>query len=160
MKNFRLLVMALSLVTFFSACKKDDAPIKTKTKSEMISSTSGKSWKLVTSTMSLEKDGKTETENMLEDYEPCDLDDLYILFADKKYEEKEGATKCDPSDNDLIGSGTWELRNNDTEFILNSGNGGLEYKILELSETTLKLEDSYTLADGSKLTFTEIYKAQ
>jgi hypothetical protein len=161
MKNFRLLITALAFITLFSACKKDDAPIKPKTKAEMISSTSGKKWKLVASTMSLVIPGKpTETEDMLEDYEPCELDNLSILFADKKYEEKEGATKCDPSDSDLIGSGTWDLRNNDTEFVITSDGDSFEYKVVEITETTIKVEDSLPLANGAVLVFTETYRAQ
>ena len=160
MKNFRLLAITLSLLTFFSACKKDDAPIKTKTKSEMISSTSGKQWKLVASTVTYIQDGETETDNMLEDYEACELDDLYIMFADKKYEEREGASKCDPTDSDLMNSGAWELRNNDTELVFTVNGNELVYKVLDISESSIKVEDSLTLADGDKLIFTETYKAQ
>jgi hypothetical protein len=160
MKNLRLLTVALAFVTLFSACKKDDAPAKPKTKAEMISNTSGKKWKLVASTMSITINGITQTEDMLEDYEACELDNLSILFADKKYEEREGATKCDPTDSDLIGNGTWDLRKNDTEFVLTSDGDSYEYKVLEISETTIKVEDSLPLANGTVLVFTETYRAQ
>jgi hypothetical protein len=159
MNYFRFILPALAFITLFSACKKDDAPVKPKSKAEMISSPSGKKWKLTVSTVSLIKGAVTETESMLEDYEACELDNVFILFADKKYEEREGATKCHPSDNDLVDSGTWTLKNNDTEF--EQVIDGIPYsmKILELSESTIKVEDVLTSPDGFKLVFTDTYKA-
>jgi major membrane immunogen (membrane-anchored lipoprotein) len=156
MKNFRLLITALAFITMFSACKKDDAPVKPKTKTEMISSASGKKWKLTTSTMTYSVGGQSETEDLLADYDACELDDLYILFADKKFEHREGATKCD--DTDLVDSGTWDLRNNDTEFELSSGTDSAVMKVKEISETTLKVE--YTLtASGILFTLNQTYQA-
>jgi hypothetical protein len=160
MKNIRLLITALAFITLVSACKKDDAPVKPKTKTEMISSTSGKKWKLTVSTMSYTAGGVTETEDMLEGSEACELDNIVILFADKKYEEREGATKCDPSDKDLIDSGTWDLRNNDTELVQVIDGDTYAMKVLEISETTIKVEDALPLDNGTKLVFTDTYKAQ
>ena len=160
MKNIRLLITALAFITLVSACKKDDAPVKPKTKTEMISSTSGKKWKLTVSTMSYTAGGVTEIEDMLEGSEASELDNIVILFADKKYEEREGATKCDPSDSDLIDSGTWDLRNNDTELVQVIDGDTYAMKVLEISETTIKVEDALPLDNGAMLVFTDTYKAQ
>jgi hypothetical protein len=160
MKNIKLLITALAFITFFSACKKDDAPVKPKTKKEMISSEAGKKWRLSAYTMTYTAGGVKETEDMLADYDACELDNIIILFANKKYEEREGATKCDPSDSDLIDSGTWDLRNNDSELVEVIDGDEYVYKVLEISESTIKVEDSMPLSNGATLTFTETYKAQ
>jgi len=72
--------------------------------------------------------------------EACDRDNLSVLFSNKKYEAREGATKCD-NNNDLLDSGTWELKNNDTELHITTAKTGTLYSTLkEVTETSITTE--------------------
>jgi hypothetical protein len=163
MKNLRFLIAALAFVTFFSACKKDDAP-KVKTKAEMISNTSGKRWTISSMTAKYTFNGQQQEQDAKPYYFPeeCQRDNIMVLYADKKYETREGTVKC--STNDVVATGTWELKNNDTELHITSGGNALFSKILELSETTIKTEfpATYNLNGGGTAqgTTTVVYTAQ
>jgi hypothetical protein len=139
MKNFRLLVIALALLTSFSACKKDDAP-KVKTTAEKISSAEGKKWKITSMKAKFSFGGQQREMEVFSDLmSACRRDNLTVLFSNKKYEAREGATKCD-NNNDLLNTGTWELKNKDTELHV-SVNQDVTYSTLkEVSETSLITE--------------------
>ena len=164
MKNLRLLIIALTLVTFFSACKKDDAP-KVKTKSEMISSDSGKQWRITSMKAKYTLNGQQREEDVmnLAFDEACERDNLTVLFRNKTYEAREGALKCGSAD--LLDTGTWELKNNDTELHVTTPKTGTLYSTLkEVTETSITGEfpRTFDLTSGGKVEtiVTVVYTAQ
>jgi hypothetical protein len=166
MKNLRLLIIALTLVTFFSACKKDDAP-KIKTTAEKISSDGGKKWMITSMKAKFTFNGQQQEHDVFAVLRPdaCLRDNLLVLFSDKKFEAREGATKC--GSNDLLSTGTWELRNNDTELYVTSGSDVTYSTLKEVTETSITTEFPRELVyeiDNQQhevdATITAIYTAQ
>jgi hypothetical protein len=67
----------------------------------------------------------------------CEKDDQIIFRTNNTYEENEGATKCDPSDPQIISSGAWAFTNNETKITVN-----VEVTIDQLDENTLIVSSS------------------
>jgi hypothetical protein len=67
----------------------------------------------------------------------CEKDDQIIFRTNNTYEFNEGATKCDPSDDQIIDSGAWAFTNNETKITLNG-----EVTIDQLDENTLIISES------------------
>jgi hypothetical protein len=166
MKNLRLFIIALALLTSFSACKKDDEP-KVKTTAEKISSNEGKKWKITSMKAKFNFGGQQREQEIFNDlFAACRRDNLVVLFSNKKFEEREGATKCN-NNNDLLSTGTWELKKNDTELHLNDGTDVTYSTLKEVSETSLTTEFPmdlvYEVNDQEyeiEATVTAIYTAQ
>jgi hypothetical protein len=164
MKNFRLFIIALALVTFFSACKKDDAPIKPKTTAEKISSTSGKKWTISSVTAKFTISGQQREQDVRSIYFPqaCQRDNIMVLYSDKKIETREGNLKCGSSD--VVSSGTWELKNSDKEMHITSNGNAIFFNLIEANETTIKTEfpETFTLDGGGTVegTVSFVYTAQ
>jgi hypothetical protein len=164
MKNLRLLIIALALLTSFSACKKDDAP-KVKTTAEKISSSSGKQWKITSLKAKFTIDGQQQEQNVMGLVFPqnCQQDNLSVLFSNKNFEEREGASRCGTSD--VVRSGSWELKKDDTELHITTPSLGTIYTTLkEVTETTITGEypQTFTLTGGGSVDaiVTVIYNAQ
>jgi hypothetical protein len=165
MKNFRLFILALSLVTFFAACKKDDAPGPDSISlAEKISHKDGKKWVISSMTAKYTVNGQSYEQDFLpiRFQNACLRDNIMVLYTDKKIETREGNVKCGSSD--LISSGTWELKNNETEMHVSSGSTTLYSTIVEASATTIKTEypQALTLSNGQVAngTIVTIYTAQ
>jgi hypothetical protein len=84
-------------------------------------------------------------------YEPCEKDDVVIVNAGNTGEYNEGATKCDPGDDQSIPF-TWALTNNNTVLVVD----GYSFTIVQLDETTLKLQIKETVS-GTEYTSTTTY---
>jgi hypothetical protein len=84
--------------------------------------------------------GFDTTMNMYASMDNCDKDNLtWFNGSDGKLIDKEGATKCDPSDpNETYG--TWALLDNDKKLKTVMDGDESIYDILTLTETTLKNE--------------------
>jgi len=71
--------------------------------------------------------------------EPCEKDNITLFTADSKYKVDEGASKCDPSDTQILDQGTWSFNPAKTIITLDSNNGAPEaFTIAELSASTFK----------------------
>ena len=126
------------------SCKKD----KEKSRSELIVGT----WQLTSDSYSpaydYDGDGTSETE-AISLYEACSKDNLIIFNANNTGSFDEGATKCDPGDDQSVAIG-WALTDSDTKIAV-TGLGGPIVNILQLDNSTLKI--SYTF-DESSTTYT------
>ena len=99
--TFSLFALALLMI---SSCKKDD-PVKT-AKDYL---TGRDCWKLV-KFESKDSTGKyNDVTALLVGTDASDLDDCNKFTASGVYEQNEGASKCDPSDDQVISTGTWTL---------------------------------------------------
>lgn len=77
--------------------------------------------------------------------DPCELDNIFSFLSAGTYTVTEGPTKCDPSDPDLIDSGTWSFQNNETIFRITQFGVDVDGTIDVLDANTLK----FTIYDPS-----------
>jgi hypothetical protein len=122
----------------FESCTKETV----KTNKELLQ---GFKWKFVAETT----DGKDSFGN----YEACDKDNIFSWSADNKFTNDEGLTKCKTTD-PQIQSGPYTLSADQKTITITEGNFSLDFKIIELSETTLKLE--YTFIGLGIKTYTKL----
>jgi hypothetical protein len=140
--HFFITLFAFSL-TFFS-CKKSETTPKTKT--ELLAGTTSKTWKISTA---VAKEGTLEL-NLINSQPPCRIDNTMILFSNKTYEIREGATKCATTDPDLVVRANWTLSADESTITLDKlVLLGFEFnnpvfKITELSDNSLKGETAIT----------------
>lgn len=67
----------------------------------------------------------------------CEKDDQIIFRTNNTYEENEGASKCSPSDPQIISSGAWAFTNNETKITVYT-----EVNIDQLDENTMIVSSS------------------
>lgn len=65
----------------------------------------------------------------------CSRDDEYKFDVTFTYQITEGATKCNPSDPDIIFTGFWQLLQNETKLKMDN----IEYTVNRLDNTTMIL---------------------
>lgn len=105
------IALTLLFVTLFS-CKKNETAVTPKSKTEYLAGTSSKSWK---NTKAAAVNGGL-TINLLNTEKACQLDNLLIFSTTKTYEIREGATKCNTSDPDLVLKANWGFNADETKF--------------------------------------------
>lgn len=154
--HFALAIAASAL--FVTSCtdkSKDDETVtpKAKTKTELI--TAGK-WQMSAATLTMNDNGVDTTYDFFADMEACEKDDFMTFGTDGNGSEDEGATKCDPAD-DQTTSGKWSFYDNETKLIITVDGDADTADIVELTESTLKLKYSEpALEMSSMLTYKRI----
>src|SRR5687768_14488214 len=145
MKNYLLLLAVAASVSLSSCGNDDDEVVKSKT--ELLTSSG---WKTTALTINpgfdFNGDGVNETD-LMAGQDACNTDDITVYKTDKTYTEEEGATKCDPTDQQVYGNGTWTFNGDETVLsttAAGSGNTATNYTITELTESTLKLTTIFT----------------
>lgn len=144
MKKFNVLLGILALfILSTSSCKKDSTTGPGTTtepqlsKKEMLAGTSQKTW-MRTKTY-LNGDETTSSQKA------CSMDDIHVFKTAGTYEIQPGATKCDASEQSMIGD--WTFGNNETYVIVKYMIGGqpytINYKIDQLTKTSMKLTMAY-----------------
>jgi hypothetical protein len=138
MRKLTLLFLAISMAAFVSSCKKEESSTPANnnntgggsnlTKTEMLTA---KKWKLVGLTV-----GGADFYSQFDD---CDKDDTFEYKTDGTYIEDEGATKCDPSDPQVITTATWKFTDNETKLEAD----GVTATIKELTATKMVLEGDF-----------------
>lgn len=148
-------VAALLLSSFILfSCSKDNTGRNTKSKTDLLSSGS---WKTVAYTISPAYDWEgtgVKISDIYATFEPCRRDDI-ITFKPNGEVTEDYKTLCSDSGGDATDTFNWKFSNNETALTLiyNPGEES-NYKIVELSATTLKLSDTYT-EDG--VTYTDTW---
>jgi hypothetical protein len=110
MKNLFTTAFMFAITASLFSCKKD--PVA-KSKTDLLTQAA---WK---QTNSESGTGGVYTSDW-STYEPCEKDNLTTFKKDKTYQTTEGATKCDPTDPDVLDSGNWEFSAGETQLIVNS----------------------------------------
>ena len=153
LKNMKNSIFKLFLAFFIIAlafgiysCKKDstDETTTPPTKTELLTASS---WKITAQTISPAIDtlGSLKTD-LYAITDACTQDDLYNFNASKTYTFEEGATKCNPSANQIWDSGTWTFNTDETQIsILSSEVGSTPsyFTILELTASNIKTTEPY-----------------
>jgi hypothetical protein len=140
-KRSSLSAAAMLVASFFilssSKCKKEDA---VKTKSELLTQTAWKITKL---------EARIAPSSPWTDYtsflQACDKDNPTVFRSNATYEINEGATKCSPTDPQIVEAGAWVFENNEARIKFTE-TGGTPYTgdIELLNEANLILTSSET----------------
>ena len=89
----------------------------------------GTTWKL--SKLTFLGDDESPTES-------CEKDNTVNDSIDKKYLEKEGATKCNPADSDIIDEGTWAFSSNEKQLTITLDGDSQKLSIKSLTSSECK----------------------
>lgn len=109
-KNISI-AFALVFTTLFS-CKKSETNVTPKTKTEYLAGTSSKSWK---NTKAIAANGGL-TIDLVNSQPTCVVDNVLTFSTTKTYEIREGATKCNTADPDLVLKANWGFNADETKF--------------------------------------------
>lgn len=149
------LILLFSFPLFFLQCNKEDPP---PTSAELLLG----NWGITADTWSPAYDLFGNGQKITDAYalmEACERDNIFIFKASNIGELNEGATKCDPTDPQTVPF-TYLLKNNNTQLNISiSEQGitiGLDFGILQLDATTLKLTTS-TVENGVTYTNTQTF---
>jgi hypothetical protein len=103
-------IVLLFAVVF--ACKKKGEETTPKNTLELLTGGNAKTWRVKSG---IGKQGDLEI-NLVASQGPCITDNLIKLYKDFTYEFTEGATKCHPSDPDLIVKANWTLASDNSSI--------------------------------------------
>ncbi len=108
-KGSSYLLFFVAVMTILSSCKKDDPePLKAVTQGQLLAGDKGssKKWKLTIASFQKGTDPSADI-----DLDPCIMDNIYEFTNndDQSYQAKEGDTKCDPADSDIVEAGNWSF---------------------------------------------------
>ncbi|MFZ9388895.1 MAG: hypothetical protein ACO25B_13570, partial [Chitinophagaceae bacterium] len=74
----------------------------------------------------------------------CDIDNLIRFTENGNYTEKEGPSRCNPADPDIVNSGNWQFMNNESSIqITESNSRTVDLLIEQLDSGTFR----YTISD-------------
>lgn len=153
-----LVLFVVGLVFIFSCKKNETTPAKTKT--ELLASTISKTWKNTKIQVTNEQGLSADVTAF---QQPCLTDNVVIFFPNKTYEFREGATKCNATDPDLIIKANWAFNADETKFtidrisFLGENLSNVTFDIVSLSEQTFVSKTNYAvkgvaaLPDGNYL---------
>ncbi|MFM7672495.1 MAG: lipocalin family protein [Bacteroidota bacterium] len=129
------LSIALLAVLTFSACQKDDPAPPTNT--DLIS----RNWKITASTGTFPP---LPTVDIYAQLQACEKDNILKMSNNGTYTLDEGATKCAPTDPQIVETGNWSFSNNETKLTVM----GETFDILSLSATTMTLKQDVAAGGG------------
>ena len=138
MKFYKIILVAIVGLLMLNSCKKDE-----ETATDLLT---GGTWKLTESRSDTDGDGTLES-----DLEPCSADDTINFTTAGTFTTDEGATKCDPSD-DQTSSGTWALSSEDKVLTITDSGISIAVEIINL--TSSRLEMKATLFGVQELVYT------
>lgn len=130
----RILSFALLILVFAGAsCNKNK---DSKSKTEMLTQSR---WRFSSYTT---KDNLTGTVyDNFTSAAACSKDNEFTFATNGVHEYTEGATKCNPGDPQVIYFASWEFTNNEASLRIYSGSMEVIYRIVELSDNVLSLEE-------------------
>jgi len=136
-------LFSAALILFLTpACKKD----KGESKTELL--TSG-SWKITAVVSDDDGNGSYET-NEFASFPACFIDNIFTFKTNGQLELDEGLSKCDVMDPQTE-TATWQLTQNETYLKIDSD----EWKLEELTASTLKWKEEYSGGRSAVVTFTK-----
>ena len=136
-------IATLFFIILLAACNKKDKAVS---KTELL--TSG-TWKLTAVVSDNDGNGTYETDDFAT-FSACFTDNIWSFGTSSVATLDEGPTKCDPADPQTE-PGTWQLTQNETYLKIN----GDEWKLEELTTSTLKWKEEYAGGRSALVTFTK-----
>jgi hypothetical protein len=146
LKSAFILLICTVFSLSFSSCKKDEVK---KSRSELIIGNWLLSSDLYNPAYDADGNGTTETE-IFPLYSACAKDDFLTFNTGGTGAFDQGPLMCQGGSPEQRTPFTWSLYNNDHSLVL----GGTSYAVLELSETTLKIADTFF---ENNVTYTNTY---
>lgn len=123
-------------------CSEKIEPTPT-TYSQLLTGTEKKTWRMVSAQV-FDDGNASGVIPAAQLSDPCIVDDLYTFYAndERKFEISEGASKCDPADDDIFVTDNWTLINADAslEFVLPILGGKFPWTIKNLTASVLTIE--------------------
>lgn len=157
---FRLLLIPGLVGWLLGGCSEKLEPTPV-TYSQLLTGTEKKTWRMVS--VVINDDGQSSGVIPVSELStrPCIADDLVTFYAnaERKFEASEGATKCDPADDDIYFTDSWALVNANAtvEFYLPILNGKYPWTIKNLTEKVLTVEYYFDDVNASyRFTFNSI----
>ena len=153
MKTTLLKLPLIALLAFsfvFVACSDDDDP----SVADQIEGT----WKVTSVFIKQGTNPEVETTSSIE---ACDLDNLTVYSSDNTYQVTEGTDKCDPSDPDIVESGTWSLIDGDSKLINDPNEAGEEsdtLTIVSISNSQAEFTETEQVQVSPDSTFTNVIR--
>ncbi|RRB02803.1 hypothetical protein EHT25_20395 [Larkinella rosea] len=138
----RFFALSVPVMALFAGCtaKLEPHPL---TYTQILTGTEKKAWRMVS--YQIFDNGKTDGVQSVQTLlQPCEADDQFVFYAnaEHKFEYTNGATKCDPSETDVIFEDSWTLINGNAslEFVIPVLGGKFPWTIKNLTETSLTVE--------------------
>ena len=163
----RFAILALSAATLLAtACTKDKENTpqpQPKTTEQLLSANV---WRMtgLTANPGLQTSTGTTVTDIYPFIPSCTKDDTQQFVAGGQFKMDEGSSKCDGSDPQTT-TGTWTAAKSgtDTNVTVNMGGGTLHLKVLEVTDTQLKVssnDDVFGIGTGNSVTYTMTYAKQ
>jgi len=129
-----LLTLIAALVLSIGACKKDAA----KSKTELLTQSN---WKIV------KEESKSGSGAWVDNTATlaCEKDNQVVFSTTLALELNEGATKCNPTDPQILTTGTWSFLTNETQLQLLLFGSTITYSLDQLDDNTMVLSRSETI---------------
>jgi hypothetical protein len=111
----RILKLAITIfisLIFAFSCKKNETTVTPKSQTEYLAGVTSKSWK---NTKAQATNGGL-TIDLVSTQPTCVVDNILTFSTNKTYEIREGATKCNSADPDLVLKANWSLSADETKF--------------------------------------------
>lgn len=99
-------------ILFVFSCKKNETTVTPKTKTEYLAGTTSKSWK----NTKAQATNQGLTIDLVATQPTCVVDNILTFATNKTYEIREGATKCNTADADLVLKANWSFNTDETKF--------------------------------------------
>lgn len=138
--------LALGLLPPLGSCSEEVKPDPL-TYTQLLTGKESKTWRL-TSFQVFDDGTGSGTVNARDFDAPCIVDDLYVFYANdvKTMEVREGASKCNAADPDLVLEDSWSFVNATATLEFNFAGfipQKLNYKVRNLTENTMTVEFYY-----------------
>ena len=156
MKNILPLLLAGAMSVTMLSCSDDKKDDPTPNKTSLLTA---KKWRVSAQSTTATLNGNTTTVDEFATMQPCEKDDFTQFKTDKTVVFDQGATKCDPADNQTE-NGTWDFNSDQTKLNLSDPDFGgiaIPFDIVTLNATTLTLRftsNASGASSSSTITFT------
>ena len=153
-----LITLTFTGLILFSC--KEKQPVALKSKTEYLAGTVSKTWK---NTKAEATDPGKLTIDLVTTQPDCVIDNILIFYPNNTYEFKEGATKCNGNDPDLLLKSNWSFLENETKFkidkivFLGREVNDTIFDIVELNDTVFTGKTTLTL-NGVTYQFVATFK--
>lgn len=129
MNHLKILLIS-ALTIFLISCNKEEPIFLPK---DILTSTS---WQI--SSILLHHGG--ETEEVIHELEPCELDDKLFFIVDGTLKFDPGIERCFSGEPEEPVTGRWKLEDNDHTLVIDDGDEIMRMKVLQLDPNTLKIQ--------------------
>ena len=139
-RSTALLTLITAFVLSIGACKKDAAKSKTVLLTQS-------NWKIV------KEESKSGSGPWVDNTSTlaCEKDNQLVFSTTSTLELNEGATKCNPTDPQIIGTGTWSFLTNETQLQIVVFGLTPIYSLDQLDDNTMVLSRSETIRRSHRI---------